>query len=102
MATCDQGNPGIELRILPLGASIVAGVGSSDGNGFRAPLQDALADMKMEFVGTLRSGSMANNYHECHSGFTIRSDNPLGWIFAKPSMKALLTMPTSAKLKILP
>ncbi|KAL9023285.1 MAG: hypothetical protein Q9180_008297, partial [Flavoplaca navasiana] len=71
VATCDQGTPDIELRILPLGASIVAGVGSSDGNGFRAHLRDALADMKVEFVGTLRSGSMTNNYHEGHSGFTI-------------------------------
>ncbi|KAL8884038.1 MAG: hypothetical protein Q9215_007828, partial [Flavoplaca cf. flavocitrina] len=71
VATCDQGDPDIELRILPLGASIVAGVGSSDGNGFRAHLRNALADMKVEFVGTLRSGSMADTYHEGHSGFTI-------------------------------
>ncbi|KAL8774109.1 MAG: hypothetical protein Q9209_001217 [Squamulea sp. 1 TL-2023] len=70
-ATCDQNVQGIELRILPLGASIVAGVGSSDGNGFRAHLQESLAGMHMEYVGTLRSGSMANNYHEGHSGFTI-------------------------------
>ncbi|KAL8732989.1 MAG: hypothetical protein Q9166_002387 [cf. Caloplaca sp. 2 TL-2023] len=72
VAVCDTDVAGLELRILPLGASIVAGVGSSDGNGFRAHLQDALADKKMEYVGTLRSGSMANNYHEGHSGFTIR------------------------------
>lgn len=85
MATCDQGNQDIELRILPLGASIVAGAGSTDGNGFRAHLQDALADLKVEFVGTLRSGSMANNYHEGHSGFTIRLDvPPLIWWLPKP------------------
>ncbi|KAL8673068.1 MAG: hypothetical protein Q9168_002491 [Polycauliona sp. 1 TL-2023] len=71
VATCDQVNPGIELRILPLGASIVAGTGSSDGNGFRAILRDTLADSKMEYVGTLRSDSMSDNYHEGHSGFTI-------------------------------
>ncbi|KAI4230473.1 MAG: hypothetical protein L6R40_008021 [Gallowayella cf. fulva] len=70
-ATCDQFPSGIELRILPLGSSIVAGDGSSDENGFLAHLQDDLAGWKMEYVGTLRSGSMANNYHEGHSGFTI-------------------------------
>ncbi|PCD42871.1 hypothetical protein AU210_005395 [Fusarium oxysporum f. sp. radicis-cucumerinum] len=30
------------LRIMPLGASIVSGVGSSTGNGFRKPLRDQL------------------------------------------------------------
>ena len=85
VATCDRGDPDIELRVLPLGASIVAGVGSSDGNGFRAHLRDALADMKVEFVGTLRSGSMADNYHEGHSGFTIRLDAlPMIWLLPKP------------------
>ncbi|KAL8800895.1 MAG: hypothetical protein Q9200_007106 [Gallowayella weberi] len=69
--TCGQAPAGIELRILSLGATIVAGNGSSDGNGFRAHLLDNLAGKRTEYVGTLRSGSMANNYHEGHSGFTI-------------------------------
>ncbi|KAL8986983.1 MAG: hypothetical protein Q9177_003772, partial [Variospora cf. flavescens] len=62
---------GIGLRILPLGASIMAGVGSSDGNGFRRYLEQELAGSKMQYVGSLRSGSMSNNYHEGHSGFGI-------------------------------
>lgn len=68
----DDVAPGLELRILPLGASITAGEGSTDGNGFRKYLQDDLAGTKMQYVGSLRSGSMAENYHEGHSGFTIQ------------------------------
>ncbi|KAK1849322.1 killer toxin subunits alpha beta [Colletotrichum chrysophilum] len=43
-----------ELRILPLGASIVFGVGSSTGNGFRKPLRDALRydGFEVNMVGT--------------------------------------------------
>ncbi|KAL8738496.1 MAG: hypothetical protein Q9181_000707 [Wetmoreana brouardii] len=63
--------PGLKLRILPLGSSIVAGVGSSDGNGFRKFLKDDLARTKMQYVGSLRSGSMTENYHEGHFDFTI-------------------------------
>ncbi|KAL8969093.1 MAG: hypothetical protein Q9197_004527, partial [Variospora fuerteventurae] len=62
---------GIGLRILPLGASIMAGDGSSDGNGFRRYLEQKLAGSKIQYVGSLRSGSMSNNYHEGHSGFGI-------------------------------
>ena len=32
----------ITLRVLPIGASIVWGYASSDGNGFRYPLRNAL------------------------------------------------------------
>ncbi|KAL8646858.1 MAG: hypothetical protein Q9210_005893, partial [Variospora velana] len=62
---------GIGLRILPLGASIIAGDGSSDGNGFRSYLEQKLAGSKMQYVGSLRSGSMSNNYHEGHFGFGV-------------------------------
>ncbi|KAL8864278.1 MAG: hypothetical protein Q9174_007408, partial [Haloplaca sp. 1 TL-2023] len=34
---------GIDLRILPIGDGVVAGLGSSDGNGFRAYLKDGLS-----------------------------------------------------------
>lgn len=67
----DDLSRGVDLRILPLGASITAGQGSSDGNGYREYLQQDLAGMTMQYVGSLRSGSMADNYHEGHSGFTI-------------------------------
>lgn len=67
----DDVSGGVELRILPLGASITAGQGSSDGNGYRSYLQQDLAGTTMQYVGSLRSGSMTDNYHEGHSGFTI-------------------------------
>ncbi|KAM0542975.1 hypothetical protein ACHAPJ_012532 [Fusarium lateritium] len=38
----DSDAPDFYARILPLGASIVWGVGSSNGNGFRKPLRDGL------------------------------------------------------------
>ena len=69
--TRDDVAPGIELRILPLGASITAGQGSTDGNGYRLDLQNLLAGTEMQYIGSLRSGTMADNYHEGHSGFTI-------------------------------
>ena len=65
--------PGIELRILPLGASITLGYGSSDANGYRLYLQEDLASTTLQYVGSMRNGSMSDNYHEGHSGFTIRS-----------------------------
>lgn len=68
----DDVAPGIELRILPLGASITAGEGSTTGNGFRRFLQEDLQGTKMQYVGSLRSGDFADNYHEGHSGFTIQ------------------------------
>ncbi|KAL9585488.1 MAG: hypothetical protein Q9212_001494 [Teloschistes hypoglaucus] len=68
----DDVAPGIELRILPLGASITAGEGSTTGNGFRQFLQEDLQGTKMQYVGSLRSGDFADNYHEGHSGFTIQ------------------------------
>ena len=52
-----------ELRILPLGASIVAGSHSTDGNGFRERLQYNLAAHKVRFAGVNRNGTMADGWH---------------------------------------
>lgn len=51
---------GTKLRILPLGDSITVGVQSSDDNGYRGPLQQALAGSKLVFVGDLINGTMRN------------------------------------------
>ncbi|KAL1864953.1 hypothetical protein VTK73DRAFT_5582 [Phialemonium thermophilum] len=58
------------LRILPLGASIVWGVGSSSGNGFRKPLRDALrqAGWDVNMVGSQNHGDMIDNNVEAKSG----------------------------------
>ncbi|MDQ0686802.1 lysophospholipase L1-like esterase [Streptomyces achromogenes] len=61
------------LRVMPLGDSITWGVGSSTGNGYRAPLWDRLASdgHPLDFVGTGRAGSMSDPDNEGHSGYRI-------------------------------
>ncbi|KAF9873870.1 hypothetical protein CkaCkLH20_08604 [Colletotrichum karsti] len=53
----------VPLRILSLGASIVWGVGSSQGNSFRKPLRDRLRydGWEVNMVGSLRNGQMQDN-----------------------------------------
>lgn len=67
--------PGTKLRILPLGDSITYGYQSRDdgngGNGYRLQLQNDLSGSKQLFVGSVRSGNMANSANEGHSGATI-------------------------------
>jgi lysophospholipase L1-like esterase len=72
------------LRIMPLGDSITAGVGSSTNDGWRSLLQQRLraADVPFDFVGSQRSGSNGDRDHEGHGGWTIdqlaaRAD---GWL----------------------
>ncbi|KAI3393725.1 hypothetical protein diail_3771 [Diaporthe ilicicola] len=64
---------GKNLRILPLGDSITYGYLSSDGNGYRNTLKTLLtsAGNTVDMVGSVRSGDMADNDNEGHSGFTI-------------------------------
>ena len=65
--------------ILPLGDSITAGTGSSDGGGYRVELfKQAVANSQsITFVGTLSSGPATVSgqpfpkSHEGHSGFVI-------------------------------
>ncbi|MFJ5999702.1 ricin-type beta-trefoil lectin domain protein [Streptomyces sp. NPDC092370] len=61
------------LRVMPLGDSITWGVGSSTGNGYRAPLWNRLAadGHPLDFVGTVRNGSMSDPDNEGHSGYRI-------------------------------
>lgn len=61
------------LRVMPLGDSITWGVGSSTGNGYRGPLWDKLAadGHPLDFVGTLRGGSMSDPDNQGHSGYRI-------------------------------
>jgi lysophospholipase L1-like esterase len=56
-----------------LGDSITWGEGSSTGNGYRGPLWDKLAadGHPLDFVGTLRGGSMSDPDNEGHSGYRI-------------------------------
>jgi lysophospholipase L1-like esterase len=65
--------PDTPLRVMPLGDSITWGVGSSTGNGYRGPLWNMLAadGHPVDFVGTLRGGSMSDPDNEGHSGYRI-------------------------------
>ncbi|KAK4463941.1 family 3 putative carbohydrate esterase [Cladorrhinum samala] len=54
---------GVPLRVLPLGASITYGQGSSDANGYRESLRVMLtsAGNQVNMVGSRKSGSMPDN-----------------------------------------
>ncbi|MET9697815.1 ricin-type beta-trefoil lectin domain protein [Streptomyces sp. NPDC006529] len=61
------------LRVMPMGDSITWGVGSSTDNGYRNALWSKLAadGHPLDFVGTLRGGSMADPDNEGHQGYRI-------------------------------
>ncbi|RYP53658.1 hypothetical protein DL769_010479 [Monosporascus sp. CRB-8-3] len=72
---CTPGPPASEpikpvLRIQPLGGSITKGSGSSDGNGYRRPLREMLADIAadIDMIGSLADGTMEDSSHKGHSG----------------------------------
>jgi len=65
-------HPSIKLRILPLGDSITFGQNATgNGDGYRLSLAEHLNSYNFLFVGTQRSGDMADNYSEGHPGYTI-------------------------------
>lgn len=61
------------LRVMPMGDSITSGFRSTDNNGYRGALRDLLkVDVTgLDFVGTLKDGTMADRDHEGHSGWRI-------------------------------
>ncbi|RXG42553.1 hypothetical protein VDGE_03508 [Verticillium dahliae] len=63
----------VSLRIMPLGASITYGEGSSTGNGYRQYLKDLLnADGNpVDYVGSRQGGDMADNDVEGWPGYRI-------------------------------
>ncbi|KAH7383610.1 SGNH hydrolase-type esterase domain-containing protein [Cadophora sp. MPI-SDFR-AT-0126] len=66
-----EGRDGAQLRILVAGASIASGFKSSDGNGFRLQVRDALiaAGNDVQMVGTVNGGS--NNAYVGQPGLRI-------------------------------
>lgn len=62
---------GRNLRIMPLGDSITWGYQSSTGDGYRLDLANQLSGNTVDFVGSQRSGSMADPDNEGHSGAEI-------------------------------
>ncbi|THC94729.1 hypothetical protein EYZ11_005768 [Aspergillus tanneri] len=63
----------VNLRILPLGASITFGQNSATGNGYRKPLRDELRyqGWEVNMVGTKTQGTMVDNNVEAHGGDII-------------------------------
>ncbi|MEV6006929.1 ricin-type beta-trefoil lectin domain protein [Streptomyces sp. NPDC051976] len=61
------------LRLMPLGDSITWGIGSSSGNGYRGFLGNQLTaeGHPLDFVGSLRNGTMPDPDNEGHSGWRI-------------------------------
>ncbi|KAK3318801.1 SGNH hydrolase-type esterase domain-containing protein [Apodospora peruviana] len=66
--------PNVLLRIMPLGASITYGVGSTLGNGYRRFLRLQLVQqdkLSVNMVGETKRGSMADNEVEGFPGYRI-------------------------------
>lgn len=64
---------GVDLRVMPLGASITWGELSTDGNGYRLPLRRSLerGSNPVNMVGSRKSGSMTDNDNEGWPGFVV-------------------------------
>ncbi|KAK3366410.1 SGNH hydrolase-type esterase domain-containing protein [Podospora didyma] len=75
---------GVPLRILPLGASITWGQGSSDGNGYRGVLRTRLtaAGIPADMVGSRQHGTMRDNDVEGWPGFRIEQVHEVGEVAA--------------------
>jgi lysophospholipase L1-like esterase len=61
------------LRLEPMGDSITYGYQSTTGNGYRGPLWDELSaeGHPLDFVGSVRGGTMSDPDNEGHSGWRI-------------------------------
>ncbi|KAK3324401.1 SGNH hydrolase-type esterase domain-containing protein [Cercophora scortea] len=66
-------NTTTSLRIMPLGASVTFGVGSTTGDSYRKDLRDLLvqAGYQVNLVGQQKHGSFADNAVEATPGFVI-------------------------------
>ncbi|CAG7955405.1 unnamed protein product [Penicillium salamii] len=63
----------VDLRILPLGASLTWGLYSESKNGYRKSLRDALRfdGWEVDMVGSISHGTMLDNSVEAKSGNTV-------------------------------
>lgn len=74
------------LRVMPLGDSITAGVGSTTGDGYRLELARYMVEVQQLYtatwVGSQTSGQQSNPHHEGHSGWRIDqlTDQIDGWM----------------------
>ncbi|GGO56464.1 hypothetical protein GCM10012287_50110 [Streptomyces daqingensis] len=75
MVVHEEGHTDLRRHVMPLGDSITYGKESSDGNGYRDELHDALEKESgkgnVDFVGNVRNGSMPDRENEGHPGKRI-------------------------------
>jgi lysophospholipase L1-like esterase len=87
------------IRVMPLGDSLTAGVGSSTGAGYRAALHAELtrAGVTVDFVGSRRSGPGPDADNEGHPGWRIDNltDNVEQWLAAAKPDVVLLDIGTN-------
>ncbi|KAJ7237892.1 lipolytic enzyme [Mycena haematopus] len=71
------GFTGKTTRIMPLGASITYGTGSTDGNGYRADLYNLLAadGNVVNMVGSQEGGTFYDPFNEGYPGYIISQVN---------------------------
>ena len=86
-------NNGMQLRILPLGASIVYGQNSPDGNGFRYGLRNQLISNgnPVNMIGSVTTGNMVDGQCEGWPGYVI----------AQVADRASLSIPDQPNLVLL-
>lgn len=71
-APASTATTGLNIRLLPLGDSITFGLESTDGNGYRNTLYNLLhTGNTLDFIRSVKSGTMVDNDNEGHSGATI-------------------------------
>ncbi|KAI1361157.1 SGNH hydrolase-type esterase domain-containing protein [Xylaria arbuscula] len=84
------------LRLMPLGGSITYGVGSSDGNGYRKALYEALtsAGFAVTMLGSRKTGTMdgSNSSHEGWRGFKINEIREKGLKSTKACLPNIFTI----------
>lgn len=83
------------LRVMPLGDSITAGLGSTTGAGFRLPLWNRVAAQsryRVDFVGSQHEGAVPDADHEGHRGYFISQirDGIDGWLATAQPQYVLL------------
>jgi len=62
------------IRVMPLGDSITAGLGSTTGAGYRLPLWNRIAAQtryRVDYVGSQHDGAIPDPDHEGHRGWQI-------------------------------
>ena len=88
-----------QIKIMPLGASITMGYGSSDENGYRLELRDLLVSSgyDVDFVGSLENGTFEDRQHEGHGGYNINQvkNNVYNYLNNNPAQIILVHIGTN-------